>query len=66
MPEYRHLLTAFIELVADAGKHARFVDEDIHTLTFDDPQPDDPTVEQIIARAEEIAANPPSFKEVPS
>ena len=56
MPDYQHIITAFIELVADAGKHATFVNEDIHTLTFDDPQPDDPTAEQIIARAEQIAA----------
>ena len=58
MPDYQHIVTAFIELVADAGKHATFTDEDLSTLTFTDPQPDDPTAEQIIARAEQIAAAP--------
>ena len=57
MPDYKHIVLAFLELVADAGKQATFVDEDITTLTFDDPQPDDPTVEQIVARAEQIAIN---------
>ena len=56
MPDYQHILNAFIELVADAGKHATFVDEDLSTLAYTDPQPDDPTAEQIIARAEQIAA----------
>jgi hypothetical protein len=58
MPDYKHIFLAFLELVVDADKQATFVDEDIYTLTFNDPQPDDPTVEEIIARAKEIAANP--------
>ena len=57
MPDYKHILLAFLELVADAGKQATFVNEDITTLVFDNPQPDDPTVEQIVARANEIVAS---------
>jgi hypothetical protein len=56
MPDYKHIFLAFLEFVADAGKQATFVNEDITTLVFDNPQPDDPTVEQIVARANEISA----------
>jgi len=56
MPDYQHIVLAFLELVADAGKHATFVNEDITTLVFDNPQSDDPSIEQIVARADAIAA----------
>jgi len=56
MPDYQHIVLAFLELVADAGKQATFVNEDITTLVFDNPQPDDPTIEQIVSRANEISA----------
>lgn len=56
MPNYQYILAAFIELVADAGKQATFVNEDIMTLVFDNPQSDDPSIEQIVARANAIAA----------
>jgi len=56
MPNYQYILAAFIELVADAGKQATFVNEDIETLVFDNPQSDDPSIEQIVARANAIAA----------
>lgn len=56
MPDYKHIFAAFLELVADAGKQATFVNEDITTLVFDNPQSDDPSIEQIVARADAIAA----------
>jgi hypothetical protein len=56
MPNYKYIVMAFLELVADAGKQATFVNEDISTLVYANPRPDDPTADQIIARAEQLAA----------